>query len=536
MSMSTASAAPLSTARTLAELVADVARQDGERTAVIFQDRPISYAALDGLIERGANALAARGVRHGDRVAVMLPNIPHFIVAYYAILRLGAVVVPLNVLYKNDEIGYILGDSEAKIFIVYESFYAQAAAAITRSPSVQETIVAGAGPVPAGTTPWGLNPPLIAGAADAPQREPVEVKPEDLAVICYTSGTTGRSKGAMLTHRNFIANCEQIERMERVKFGSDDVLLLVLPLFHIYAMNVGLNSCLRSGGSFVLVTRFEAEPVLAEIQKHHCTIFLGAPPMFVAWVNSGALDAYDLSSLRVVNSGAAALPIQVLEHFREQCGIEIQEGYGLTETAPTTHSNSAGPRIKPGTVGPTIPGVEARVVDENDNDVPLGQEGEIVVRGDNVTSGYWRMPEATAEALRGGWFHTGDVATIDEDGYYTIVDRKKDMINAAGFKVWPREVEEVLFRHPAVREAAVVALPDPYAGERPVAYIALKAGQTATPEELIAYTKQHLASFKAPVHIEFRDDLPKLPTGKVLRRQLRDEARRDFSDQPSTVG
>ncbi len=535
MSMSTASAAPLSAARTLAELVADVARQDGERTAVIFQDRPISYAALDGLIERAANALAARGVRHGDRVAVMLPNIPHFIVAYYAILRLGAVVVPLNVLYKNDEIGYILGDSEAKIFIVYESFYAQAAAAIARSPSVQETIVVGAGPVPTGTTPWGLNPPLIAGSQDAPRRAPVEVTPEDLAVICYTSGTTGRSKGAMLTHRNFIANCEQIERMERVKFGPDDVLMLVLPLFHIYAMNVGMNSCLHAGGVSVLVTRFEAEPVLVEIQKHRCTIFLGAPPMFVAWVNSGVLDHYDLSSLRVVNSGAAALPVQVLEHFREQCGIEIQEGYGLTETAPTTHSNSAGPRVKPGTIGPTIPGVEARVVDEHDNDAPPGQEGEIVVRGDNVTSGYWRMPKATAEALRGGWFHTGDVATIDEDGYYTIVDRKKDMINAAGFKVWPREVEEVLFRHPAVREAAVVAAPDPYAGERPVAYIALKAGQTATPEELIAYTKQHLASFKAPVRIKFRDELPKLPTGKVLRRQLRDEARRDFSDQPPTI-
>ncbi len=535
ISASASTAAPLSTVRTLAELIADVARSPrAAEPAVIFGDRPIDYATLDALVERAADALAARGVGHGDRVAVMLPNIPHFVVAYYAILRLGAVVAPLNVLYKDHEIAYILEDSGASVFIAFEGFYARAAAAVKSSPAVREVIVVGAGPAPEGAALWGLDPPLIAGDAPPP-RAPVEVKPEDLAVICYTSGTTGHSKGAMLTHRNFIANCEQIARMERVKFGLDDRLLLVLPLFHIYAMNVGMNACLRAGGSFVLVVRFEPEPVLEQIQTHRCTIFLGAPPMFIAWVNSGLLSAYDLSTLRVVNSGAAALPLQTLEAFKEQTGIEIQEGYGLTETAPTTHSNSAGPHIKPGTIGPTIPGVEARVVDENDDDAPLGQEGEIVVRGDNVTAGYWGMPEATAEALRGGWFHTGDVATVDEDGYYTIVDRKKDMINAAGFKVWPREVEEVLFHHPAVREAAVVAMPDPYAGERPLAYIALKSGQTATAEELIAYTRERLASFKAPARVVFRDELPKNMTGKVLRRELRDEARRDYSDQPSAV-
>jgi len=536
MSMSTAasaaSAASVSTARTLADLVADVAGRDGAKPAIIFQDQPITYATLNALIEQAATALAARGVAHGDRVAVMLPNIPHFVIAYYAILRLGAVVVPLNVLYKSDEISYMLEDSGAKIFIGYEGFYGSIADAIKGSPTVQETILVGAGAAPNGTTLWNLNPPLIAGSSDAPPRALIEVTPDDLAVICYTSGTTGRSKGAMLTHRNFIVNCEQNERIERVKFGPDDRLLLVLPLFHIYAMNVGMNLCLRSGGTFVLVTRFETEPVLQQIQTYRCSIFLGAPPMYVAWVNSGLLPAYDLSSLRMVHSGAAALPAQVLETFKEQTGIEIQEGYGLTETAPTTHTNAAGPRVKPGTVGPTIPGVEARVVDENDQDAPLGQEGEIIVRGDNVTAGYWRNPEATAEALRGGWFHTGDIATVDADGYYTIVDRKKDMINAAGFKVWPREVEEVLFRHPAVREAAVVAMPDPYAGERPVAYVALKQGHTVTPEELIAYTKGHLASFKVPVRIEFRDELPKNMTGKVLRRELRDEARRAASEQP----
>jgi long-chain acyl-CoA synthetase len=252
--------------------------------------------------------------------------------------------------------------------------------------------------------------------------------------------------------------------------------------------------------------------------------------MYVAWVNMPTLGEYDLSSMRGAYSGAAPLPIQVLDRFRAVTGVEIVEGYGLTEASPVTHSNCAVAVIKAGTVGRPIPGVEVRLVDEEDREVAAGAPGEIICRGENITIGYWRKPEATAEALRDGWFHTGDIATIDEDGYYRIVDRKKDMIDAGGFKVWPREVEEVLFRHPAVREAAVVAMPDMYCGERPMAYIALKEGQTATQEELIAFCKEHLATFKAPCLIKFRDELPKLPTGKVLRRVLRDEAR-----QPTPV-
>ncbi|MDP9374051.1 MAG: long-chain fatty acid--CoA ligase [Chloroflexota bacterium] len=512
--------------QTLAELVADVAERDGAKPAIIFQDQPIGYAQLNGLIERAADALAARGVGHGDRVAIMLPNIPQFVVAYYAVARLGAIVVPLNVLYKADEVGYILNDSEAKALFIFEGFYPQAGGGAKAAPSIQEVIVVGQGAAPEGTIPWSA---LIDGSA--PRRQPTEVKPDDVAVICYTSGTTGRSKGAMLTHRNFLANCEQFGHLERLAYGEDDVLLLVLPLFHIFAMNVGMNATLRLGGTIVLVPRFEPVPVLEQIQKHRATIFLGAPPMYVAWVNMPGLEGYDLSSLRVVVSGAAALPMEVLQRFEQVTGIQIQEGYGLTETAPVTHSNAAGPRVKPGTIGPAIPGVEAKLFDENDREVGPGQEGEIVVRGDNVMVGYWRNPEATAEALRDGWFHTGDIATVDEEGYYTIVDRKKDMINAGGFKVWPREVEEVLYKHPAVQEAAVVPMPDPYAGERPLAYVALKAGQQASEEELIGYCRGELASFKAPTRVEFRPELPKLPTGKVLRRVLREEARQAASVQ-----
>jgi len=329
----------------------------------------------------------------------------------------------------------------------------------------------------------------------------------------------------MLTHRNFIANAEQVDRLERLSVSGDDVLLLVLPLFHIFAMNVGLNFALRKGGTVDLVARFDAVTVLKEIAKHRCTIFLGAPPMYIGFTSLPDLESYDLSSLRVVNSGAAALPIEVLKRFEHVTGLQIQEGYGLTETAPVSHSNAAGPLIKPGTVGPPIPGVESRVVDEEDREVPTGTEGEIVIRGENVTSGYWNLPQVSAETLRGGWFHTGDIGFVDADGYYSIVDRKKDMINAGGFKVWPREVEEVLFTHPAVADATVVGMPDAYVGERPLAYVVVRPGQQLSAEDLIAYCKEHLASFKVPSRVEFRQELPKNMSGKVLRRLLRDEAR-----------
>lgn len=505
---------------TLAEFVSGIAEREPERQAILFQDQPLTYGQLEGTIERAANGLAARGVTQGDRVALLLPNIPQFVVAYYAVIRLGATVVPLNLLYKADELAYILGDSGAKALLVHEGFFAQAQAALNEVPSVELVVFVGQSVTPDHAVGWTelLEP-------STPPRAQVTVRPSDVAVICYTSGTTGRSKGAMLTHRNFIANCEQIGQIERHAVRPDDRLLLVLPLFHIYAMNVGMNAALRVGATIVLMTRFEPVSVLEAIQRHRCTIFLGAPPMYVAWVHMPDIERYDLSSLRVVNSGAAPLPGQVLERFEALTGVAIMEGYGLTETAPVTHGNFAGPVVKAGTIGPVIPGVKCRLVDENDRDVPPGAEGEIVVQGENVMLGYWQRPEDTAEALRGGWFHTGDIATVDSDGYYTIVDRKKDMINAGGFKVWPREVEEVLFRHPAVREAAVVPYPDPYVGERPLAFIALKEGQQASADELIAYCRDRLATFKAPERIEFRDELPKLPTGKVLRRVLRDEAR-----------
>jgi long-chain acyl-CoA synthetase len=504
---------------TLAGVVRDVAQGEGAKPALFFADQPISFAGLDRWIERIANGLAFRGVASGDRIAVLLPNIPEFVIAYYAVLRCGGIVVPINVLYKPEEIAYILRDSEAKAFIVDTAFLDAGIAGAANAPAVTRLIVVG-GKTPDGTIPWE-------SLADTslPERAVVRVSPDDIATICYTSGTTGASRGAMLTHRNFLSNCEQMDRTDRGRAERSDVLLLVLPLFHIYAMNCAMNAYLRAGATIVLVRRFNPVLVLEQIQKHRCNLFHGAPPMYIAWVNTPTLRDYDLSCLRAAFSGAAPLPTHVLERFRTITGVEIVEGYGLTEASPVTHSNCAVPVSKAGTVGWPIPGVEVRLVDEEDRDVAPGEPGEILCRGENVTIGYWRKPEETAEALRDGWFHTGDIATIDEDGYYTIVDRKKDMIDSGGLKVWPREVEEVLFRHPAVREAAVVGMPDAYWGERPIAYVACKEGETVTEKALIAYCKEHLAAFKAPSIVRFRDELPKLPSGKVLRRVLRDEAR-----------
>jgi len=523
MKMSESSTTILHSAATLADLVAGVAQSTPDKAAILFEDIQISYGALHALIESAADALTSRGVGKGDRVAVLLPNIPHFVVAYYAVLRVGAVVVPVNVLYKAGEIAYILRDSGASTAIVFESLYAQFAEALDdlRQHDVKNVIVVAADEVPAGTITWSLATSTIEGAA--PARTPVEIVPDDVAVICYTSGTTGKAKGAMLSHHNFLANAAQVARVEGLRVESSDTVLLVLPLFHIFAMNVGMNMTLRVGGTIDLMVRFEPVAVLEEIQRHKASVFLGAPPMFVSFVNLPDLTSYDVSSLRLINSGAAALPVAVLEKFKMLTGKDIVEGYGLTETAPVSHSNAAGGAIKPGTIGLPIPGVEARIVDAKDEDVPDGQEGEIVLRGENVMIGYWNKPRETAEALHGGWFHTGDIAAKDADGYYTIVDRKKDMINAGGFKIWPREVEEVLYRHPAVAEAAVIPSFDPYAGERPIAYIVLKDGVAATQEELIAFVKARLASYKAPTYVEFRTDLPKNLTGKVMRRLLREE-------------
>ena len=501
---------------TLGQMLAQTAERLPNKTAIRFRDQETTYADFDKRANQVANGLIALGVQPGDRVALLLHNIPLFMEAYYGILKAGAAVVPMNVLYKPAEIEYIVKDSGAKALLTLAAFAPQALQAATNAPDLRKVIVASPEEMP-GATLWR---DAFGQASEAAAN--VAVGEQDIAVIPYTSGTTGRPKGAMLTHRNLIANCEQCERVERIKPQENDVAWIALPLFHIYAMNVGMNLTVKAGGTMALVERFEPASALESIQSNKCTVLYGAPPMFVVWAQMPNIRDYDLSSVRYIASGAAALPVKIMELFEGMAGVPISEGYGLTEASPVVTSNAAGPVTKPGTVGKPIPGVEVRIVDASGGEVAPGDLGELICRGENIMKGYWKQPEATAEALRDGWLYTGDLATIDEDGYISIVDRKKDMIIVSGYNVYPREVEEVLFKHPAVADVSVIGVPDDYQGESVMAVVVLKPDQSATEQEIIAYCRNEIAVFKCPRKVVFRDALPKNNTGKVLRRELRE--------------
>jgi long-chain acyl-CoA synthetase len=506
----------------LGRMLAESAERMPDKTAILFRGQGTTYSEFDRRANQVANALISLGIAPGDRVALYMHNLPLFMEAYYGILKAGASVVPMNVLYKMGEVEYILKDSGAKALMSFSSaavpYDKVALAAAPGAPELKSVIIAAPETVP-GSLSWAAT------IGNAPTTAPaVTINPDDVAVICYTSGTTGRPKGAMLTHRNLLANCDQCMMLPNIATRNDDVVWLALPLFHIYAMNVGMNLSVMNGATMVLIERFEPVSSLEAIQTYKCTVLYGAPPMFVVWAQLPNIHDYDLSSLRYIGSGAAALPVSVLEAFQSAAGVPISEGYGLSEAAPVVTTNAAAPTVKPGTVGFPIPGVEVKIVDEAGREVPRGEMGELICRGANMMAGYWHQPEATADALHDGWLHTGDLATIDAEGYISIVDRKKDMIIVSGYNVYPREVEEVLFRHPAVADAAVVQYPDPYQGESVMAFVVLKQGQQATEQELIDYCRDQIAVFKCPRKITFRDELPKNNTGKVLRRELREQA------------
>jgi long-chain acyl-CoA synthetase len=511
--------AGLNGAQSLGQMLARTAARLPQKAAITFRGQPTTYTELDRRANQVANGLIGLGVQPGDRVALYLHNIPLFIEAFYGILKAGAAVVPMNPLYKQGEVEYILQDSGAKAILTFAPFAPVAVAAAANAPELRHVVVASPEDIP-GTQPWRSTFGEASEAAPS-----VAVGASELAALPYTSGTTGRPKGAMLSHGNMISNCEQCTRVERIKPSEDDVVWIALPLFHSYAMNVAMNLAVMHGASMALIERFEPAAALQSVQDNRCTILYGAPPMFVAWAQMPNIREYELASVRYIASGAAALPVRIMELFEGLAGVPISEGYGLTEASPVVTSNAAGPATKPGTVGPAIPGVEVKIVDENGSELPAGELGELICRGPNIMQGYWQQPEATAETLRDGWLHTGDLATVDADGYYSIVDRKKDMIIVSGYNVYPREVEETLFRHPAVAEAAVVQYPDPYQGESVMAYVVLKPGQEATEQEIIDYCRAQIAVFKCPRKVIFRGELPKNNTGKVLRRELRDEAR-----------
>jgi len=494
----------------LARNLTDTTRRHAERVAVRVDDAMMTYRALDEASARVAGLLHVRGLKPGDRVGIMMPNVAEVPVVYYGILRAGGVVVPMNPLLKAREVAYYLGDSGAGLMFAWHAFADQARGGTEQTGTGQagaESIVVDAAGFP----------DLLASAT--PDDQVADADDEDTAVILYTSGTTGHPKGAELTHGNLRSNTE-VTRTDIVRAGPDDVIFGGLPLFHVFGQTVALNVAVAAGACLTLLPRFDASHALRIIAGHRVTVFEGVPTMYVALLHAPDRADYDTSALRMCISGGAALPVEVLRGFEEAFGVPLLEGYGLSETSPVASFNHPDREQKPGSIGTPIRDVRMRAVDGDDREVPQGEVGEIVIRGPNVMKGYWQRPEATAEAIRDGWFHTGDLARVDEDGYFYIVDRKKDLIIRGGYNVYPREIEEVLYEHPAVAEAAVIGLPHPALGEEVGAAVALKPGAAVTAEELRDYVKGQVAAYKYPRRVWIMDALPKGATGKIVKRDI----------------
>jgi long-chain acyl-CoA synthetase len=451
-----------------------------------------------------AALLTAHGVNAGDRVGVMAPNVPEFAVIYFGVLRAGGVVVPMNPLLKAREIEFYLGDSGARLVFAWHTAADEVDAAAKRLPGVEAVAV-----IPS------------AFLAELLSYEPSEVRVErssdDTAVILYTSGTTGRPKGAELTHGNLISNAE-VTQSDLLHLDGDDVVFGGLPLFHSFGQTVTLNTTVAAGASLVMLPRFDPRAALGLMAEHQVTVFAGVPTMYSAFLTVS--DAPELPRLRVCISGGAALPVEVLRQFEDRFGSVILEGYGLSETSPVASFNRPDAR-RSGSIGTPVSGVEIQVVDADGNPLPDGAVGEIAIRGHNVMKGYWRRPDATADVLsEDGWFRTGDVGRRDDDGFYVIVDRMKDLIIRGGFNIYPREIEEVLYEHPDVAEAAVIGIPHDQLGEEVGAAVALRAGSTTTETELREYVRSQVAAYKYPRVVWFVDALPKGPTGKILKREI----------------
>lgn len=509
---------------TMPQLLDRAAANSPDHVAIIFAGREITYRALAGMVHRFAAALARLGVKKGDRVALMSPNCPQYVVAYMAIQKIGGVVVQVNPMYTERELGYILMDSGTEVIVAYDALYPRVRNVYGSTP-LKHVILFALGE-PAVEAPSGVlwMEKLL---EEAPSAVPaVKINPaEDLAVLQYTGGTTGFPKGAMLTHRNIVANAVQVMAWAPESSYGQERVLAVLPFFHVYGMTVAMNQAVLMGFTQIILPRFEVNQVLECIHAYKPTLFHGVPTMYVAINNHPEVRKYDMSSIKYCISGSAPLPVEVANKFEELTGGYLVEGYGLTEASPVTHCNPLRGRRKVGSIGLPYPDTICKIVDleTGERELPPGEIGELCVKGPQVMKGYWNMPEETAKVLRDGWLYTGDIARMDEEGYFYIVDRKKDMIIAGGFNIYPREVEEVLFEHPKVLEAVVVGIPDPYRGETVKAYVVLKQGQTATEEELIAYCRTKLAAYKVPRQIEFRESLPKSSVGKTLRRLLREE-------------
>jgi len=528
----------------LSDLLKNTAKDSPAQPAIVYFGKAITYGELDAAVDKLATAFSDLGVKKGDKVALFLPNIPQFVITYYAAIRIGAIETAISPLYKEREVEHQLNDSEADTIVVMDALYPILEKVLPRT-KVKRVIV---------TSMKEYMPSALAFLGSLMKRIPshkVERKPgtyffqellgkyeanppkvdinpkEDLVALQYTGGTTGISKGAMLTHMNLVSNAVMCAEWLRGVKG-DETFLTVLPLFHIYGMTTGMNAPIYLAGKMIMLPRFDAVATFQAIQKHKVTVFCGAPTMYSMLLAHPDLKKYDLTSIRFCISGSAPLPPEVQKKWMEVTNGVLVEGYGLTESSPVTHCNPLDKSLKTvkvGSIGIPWPDTDAKIMDMETGTTELGpgQEGELVVKGPQVMKGYWKMPEETVDVLRNDWLYTGDIGKTDNDGYFYITDRKKDLIKYKGYSVYPREIEDVIYEHPAVKLCAVVGKPDPVASEIPKAFIVLKEGKTATAEEIKEFVNSKLAPYKAIREVEFRTELPMTLVGKVLRRVLQEE-------------
>lgn len=526
----------------LASIVSHHARLAPQSEAIVWGDVRMTYGQLDELSNRVANALVEMGIGHGDKVALSCPNLPFFPIIYYAIMKAGAAVVPLNVLFKPREVAYHLTDSDAKAVFVFEGTdelplgkcvkeaFDEVATCEHLIVITKKCLLGAAAADPSPYAEHRTLSEILDGKSGKFENYPTA--PSDTCAILYTSGTTGQPKGAELTHLNLYSNVTTtyLIHLPVLDFtdGAQKTVLITLPLFHTTGQTVQMNTNVYAGNRIVLLPRFEPQATLDTMVRERVNFWIGVPTMYWALLKFVDETGYDISmiaeSMNVCSSGGAPMPVEVMKAFQEKFNVRVMEGYGLSETSPLATFNHFQRPSKPGTVGQPIFGVDVRCFDENDNEVARGERGEVVIRGTNVMKGYYKRPDATAEAFRNGWFHTGDIGIIDDDGYLAIVDRKKDMILRGGYNVYPRELEEVIITHPAVSLCAVIGVPDERLGEEVKAFVVLKQGAELNETEFIDWCKQQFAANKYPRYVEFRDSLPIGGTGKIFKRALREEA------------
>jgi long-chain acyl-CoA synthetase len=532
---------------TLNDLLDAAVRDFPDRTALIFEGATVTYRQLHDHVLRFAKALTDLGLQKGDKVALQLPNTPQFVIAFYAIQRLGGTVVMTNPIYVQRELEHILTDSEAKFMVLLDAFWVNKVRPMLDKTKLQKVVVTSFNdflPFPknflfpfvpaakkAGLVVKVPSEPNVFWLKDLLKKYPATppdngVTPEDLATFQYTGGTTGLPKAAMLTHKNLVYNAKQVAAWMTTAVRGGEVAISALPFFHSFGLTVCMNLAVHFAGTMVLIPDpRNIKNLVTAMSKYKATLFPAVPALYNAVNNFEGIDQIDISSIKACVSGAAPLPEEVQKRFESLTGGRIAEGFGLSEASPVTHANPLYGMRKVGSIGVPMPDTEAKIVDieEGKQELGIGEQGELIIRGPQVMKGYWNRPEETANTIRDGWLYTGDLAKMDEDGFFFIVGRKKDMIIAGGYNIYPREIDEILYQHPKVLEAAAVGIPDPRRGETVKAYIVLKPGETATEEEMDKWCRDHLAPYKVPKLYEFRSELPKSNVGKVLRRILREE-------------